>query len=129
MNRLKPLSAIAGVLVTIAGTLAMAAGPAQADGVCGSWTTFGGGYYTSLGSGWTSLAVRYGPCTASGATASPHGEGQRWYVARETHGQFICRGRYTYGYGTSKWSRTSTDHRWSWAGGTTNPSWDYHSGC
>ncbi|MCW2755530.1 MAG: hypothetical protein JWQ32_2941 [Marmoricola sp.] len=114
-------------MVTLAAVLVFSGGAAEAAGECGQFSTFGGGFNTSLGSGWTSLAVRSGPCTAATSVANPHGEGQRWYVTRETHGQFICRGRFQYGYGTDVWSKDS--HGWSWAGGTTAPRWDYHRGC
>lgn len=119
--------AFVGALAAAVAMPLAVAGPAHAAGACGQFSTFGGGFNTSLGSGWTSLAVRSGPCTAASSVANPHGEGQRWYVSRETHGQFICRGRLQYGYGTDVWSRDA--HGWSWAGGTTNPRWDHHRGC
>ena len=116
-----------GALVAAIAVSVVGAGSVQAAGVCGQFSTFGGGFNTSLASGWTSLAVRSAPCTAADSVANPHGEGQRWYVARETHGQFICRGHWQYGYGTDVWSKDS--HGWSWAGGTTAPRWNYHRTC
>jgi hypothetical protein len=91
---------------------------AQAD--CTGSGSFGGYFNTYLGSGWTSLTARTGPCTsASGTGAWTTGE-QIW-VSTETHGQFICRGSLTYGYGSDVWF--STPCGWAWSGGTNDARW------
>ena len=76
-----------------------------------------------LGPGWSSLAIRTGSCTSStylGAHQSA------FYKNQATHGQFICRGHLTYGYGTNTWYKDNWNrpYGWSWAGGTNQPFWD-----
>ena len=94
---------------------------------CAVGAQFGGGFNTNLGSGWTSLAARNGPCTAAGANGA-WGEGALFHVSRETHGGFICRGKITYNYGTDVWFKTSKG--WSWSGGTADARWrDPDKGC
>lgn len=100
---------------------------APAASACSAGAQYGGGFKTSLGSGWTSLARRTGPCTGSTSRAS-YGEGSVWTVRRETHGQFICRGRVTYNYGTDVWFK-NYKNEWSWSGGTTDARWDPRHGC
>jgi len=94
---------------------------------CGAWSNYGGGFYTNVGSGWTSLAIRQGPCRAANAVGT-FGIGYRWYVDKQTNGEFICRGSWQYGYGTDVWYRNGTS-RWSWAGGTADPAWETHHSC
>lgn len=89
-------------------------------------STFGGGFRTSLDNHWTSLAARSDACTGAKAKGS-WGEGQMFYVSSETHGQFICRGSMTYGYGTDVWFKTSKG--WSWSGGTQDARWNYKKHC
>jgi hypothetical protein len=94
---------------------------------CSIGAQFGGGFATNLGSGWTSLAARSGPCTAAVAGGA-WGVGSRFDVSRETHGQFICRGRIQFGYGTDVWFKTSRG--WAWSGGTADARWhDPNHGC
>lgn len=88
---------------------------------CGTFTRYGGGFNTNLGSGWTSLAARNGPCRAARSNGS-WGTGSRFYVERETNqGEVICRGRLD-GRASSVWYRTSKG--WSWSGGTADPQWN-----
>lgn len=88
---------------------------------CAPYFPYGGGFTTSLGGGWSSLAARSEPCRAAPSRGTWH-TGQTFWVSRETRGEFICRGRYTYGYGSSIWYRTRKG--WSWSGGTSNPQWN-----
>jgi hypothetical protein len=97
------------------------------SGNCPPGPQFGGGFRTNLLSGWTSLAARDEPCTGAGANGA-WGVGDVFQVSSETHGQFICRGRRTYGYGTDVWFKTSKG--WSWSGGTVDARWrDPDHGC
>lgn len=102
-------------------------GSASTQAQCAPSGNFGGGVNVSLSNGFTDLAIRNGPCTAAQSTGNTHSQGSTWRITRETHGQFICRGRITYGYGTDVWSYDGGG--WSWAGGTSLPEWDYHHGC
>lgn len=95
--------------------------PASSRNACGGFTRYGGGFSTSLGSGWSYLAARKGPCRAADSNGG-WGTGSRFYVEREAHGEFICRGRRTYGYGSDVWFRTSKG--WSWSGGTSDARWN-----
>jgi hypothetical protein len=95
----------------------------QAD--CVGSGSFGGGFQTSLLAGWTQLVARSGPCTGAGSTGS-WAVGEIIPVDRETYGQFICRGKLTYGYGSDVWF--STPRGWSWSGGTADARWD-KKGC
>lgn len=101
--------------------------PRGSNPQCGSWSEFGGGFNTGLGSGWTSLSVRTGPCTAAPTAGDSHGEGSVWKVNRETHGLFICRGKMSYNYGTDVWFKDSKG--WSWSGGTSTDRWQYKKSC
>lgn len=96
---------------------------------CGSGA-WGGGYNVSLSNGFYELMVRAGSCTSAPAVGA-HTTGQVRKVTISTHGQFICRGSFLYGYGTSVWHHTEGYGvtGWSWAGGTTSPRWDYHKEC
>jgi hypothetical protein len=94
---------------------------------CAPGPQFGGGFRTNLESHWTSLAARDEPCTGAGANGA-WGVGDVFSVSRETHGQFICRGSRTFGYGTDVWFKTSKG--WSWSGGTVEARWhDPNHGC
>ena len=94
---------------------------------CPPGPQFGGGFRTNLDGHWTSLAARDEPCTGAAANGA-WGVGDVFQVSRETHGQFICRGRRTYGYGTDVWFKTSNG--WSWSGGTVDARWhDPDHGC
>lgn len=88
---------------------------------CAPHFAYGGGFTTSLGAGWSELAARNEPCRAAPWQGSWY-TGQTFFVYRETNGEFICRGRVTYGYGSSIWYQTSKG--WSWSGGTSNPQWN-----
>lgn len=81
---------------------------------------YGGGFDTSMGAGWTQLAVRTGPCRAANAVGD-HYTGDLWHVRRESTGEFICYGR-SYGYGSTIWYQDSKG--WSWSGGTSDPQWN-----
>lgn len=84
------------------------------------WHTSG---QVPLGPGWSALAIREGSCTASHRVGT---HTHAFYKNYATHGQFICRGHLTYGYGTNTWYDDLTDrpYGWSWAGGTGQPFWD-----
>jgi hypothetical protein len=84
------------------------------------WNTSG---QVFLQNGWTALAIRSGSCTNGTLFGYHRGP---FYKNRATHGQFICRGHLTYGYGTNTWYDDLWDypHGWSWAGGTNQPFWD-----
>jgi hypothetical protein len=92
-------------------------------------SSYGGGFYTSLAGGWSSLSERSAPCRAAGPTGT-HYRGQRWYVYNESEGEFICRGR-AYDYGSSIWYNSGRPRvdpwQWSWSGGTADPQWNHHS--
>lgn len=96
---------------------------ARSQGSCGSWSEYGGGFHTSLGGRWTELAARSGPCRAGGANGS-WGTGSRFYISRETNGEFICRSR-AQGIGSNVWFKT--DKGFSWSGGTNATRWQ--QGC
>ena len=84
------------------------------------WSTSG---QVFLQNGWTALAIRSGSCTNGTLFGYHRGP---FYKNQATHGQFICRGHITYGYGTNTWYNDLWDypHGWSWAGGTNQPFWD-----
>lgn len=126
-------SAVASVVVVaglgLGSPAAQAAGEGQSASTAGCTASgrYGGGFRTSLGSGWTSLARRTGPCTSSTSKGS-FSEGSLWAVRKEVHGQFICRGQVTYGYGTDVWFQDSSGY-WAWSGGTADARWNYKKGC
>lgn len=125
----KPVRAriITGAVAAIVIAPTMHVATASAADACTATSQFGGGFKTNLGSGWTSLARRSGPCTAANSTSS-YGEGAVWTVTRETHGQFICRGKHTYNYGTDVWFK-NWKNEWSWSGGTADARWNYKKAC
>jgi len=96
-------------------------GSLTASAYCAPYFADGGGFSTSLGGGWSSLAARSEPCRAAPSQGTWY-NGQTFWVYRKTKGEFICRGRYTYGYASNVWCKTSKG--WSWPGGTSNPVWN-----
>lgn len=90
---------------------------------CAPTTVWGTSGQVFLQNGWYALAIRAGSCT--NGTLFGYHEGP-FYKNQATHGQFICRGHLTYGYGTNTWYNDLWDypHGWSWAGGTNQPFWD-----
>lgn len=92
--------------------------------VCSASSSYPSSFRTYLGSGWTSLNCRKGPCQDSGVVRT-YGTGTQINVTREGHGQSICRSRID-GRASDIWYKTGSDC-WIWSGGTQDARWN--KGC
>ncbi len=99
---------------------------AERFGTCSQPTWYSANYYLTLGSGWTTLVARQGPCTSMAQTGTWNMGNSFLAQGWTRDGTFICRGG-TYGYGSAVWYKTSRG--WVWSGGTSQPVWDKTRNC